>query len=265
MRYKLIASISKSLLLARLKQTLVAAIGVTFSITMFITLLSFMSGMNDLLDGLILNRTAHIRLYKEIKPSDKQPIDISEKYRNNYNFVSSIKPKNENADIRNYTAIMRSLKADKRVTGIAPKIITQVFYNVGSIDLTGTITLTGDIGQTGNTYITGLFSNNNVSITGTGSYLQVPNIKILDNTISTTTGNLDLAFIGTGSGGVTFDNKLKISGTTISNIWPSATTNSQKNILFSPNGTGSVVVDATSYLQIPYSNKNDSLVLYHLV
>lgn len=139
MKYKLIASISKSLLLARLKQTLIAAIGVTFSITMFITLLSFMSGMNDLLDGLILNRTAHIRLFKEIKPSDKQPIDISEKYKNKYNFVSSIKPKNENADIRNYSAIMRSLKADKRVTGIAPKIITQVFYNVGSIDLTGTI------------------------------------------------------------------------------------------------------------------------------
>jgi lipoprotein-releasing system permease protein len=68
MNYKLIADVSRSLLLARWKQTLVAAIGVTFSITMFISLLSFMSGLNDLLDGLIINRTPHIRLYNEIKP-----------------------------------------------------------------------------------------------------------------------------------------------------------------------------------------------------
>ena len=134
--------------------------------------------------------------------------------------------------------------------------VQNTFYTFTGNILTygpATVTLTGDINQTGNTYITGLFSNNNISITGTGSYLQVPNIKILDNTISTT-GNLDLTLVGPGAGGVTFDNKLKISGTTISNIWPSATTNLQKNIFFSPNGTGSVVVDSTSYLQIPYSS-----------
>jgi len=78
MNYKLIASVSKSLLMARWKQTLVAAIGVTFGITMFITLLGFMTGLNDLLDGLIVNRTAHIRLYNEIQPSKKQPIDLSD-------------------------------------------------------------------------------------------------------------------------------------------------------------------------------------------
>jgi lipoprotein-releasing system permease protein len=118
---------------------MVAAIGVTFGITMFITLLSFMSGLNDLLDGLILNRTAHIRLYNEIKASDQQPIDLSEKYKGHYNFVSSVKPKADKAEIRNSGAILRALQADERVVGIAPKIIAQVFYNVGTIDLTGAI------------------------------------------------------------------------------------------------------------------------------
>ena len=55
MNIKLIVQVSISLLLARWKQTLVAAIGVTFSITMFVTLLGFMNGLNDLLDGLIMN------------------------------------------------------------------------------------------------------------------------------------------------------------------------------------------------------------------
>ncbi len=139
MKIKLIASVSISLLLARWKQTLVAAIGVTFSITMFITLLSFMSGLNDMLDGLILNRTPHVRLYNEIKPNKNQPIDQTEKYKQYYNFISSIKPKNDRAEIYNNSAIMQSLKKDDRVLGFAPKIVAQVFYNVGPIDLTGAI------------------------------------------------------------------------------------------------------------------------------
>jgi lipoprotein-releasing system permease protein len=139
MKIKLIASVSLSLLLARWKQTLVAAIGVTFSITMFITLLSFMSGLNDMLDALILNRTPHVRLYNEIKPSKNQPINQFKKYQQYYNFISSIKPKNDRAEIYNNSAIMQSLKKDSRVLGYAPKIVAQVFYNVGPIDLTGTI------------------------------------------------------------------------------------------------------------------------------
>ncbi|MDX2189662.1 MAG: FtsX-like permease family protein [Bacteroidota bacterium] len=139
MKFKLIASVSVSLLLARWKQTLVAAIGVTFSITMFITLLSFMSGLNDMLDNLILNRTPHVRLYNEILPSNHQPIELSDKYKNSYNFIRSIKPKNERLQIYNYGAIVKAIKNDSRVLGIAPKITTQVFYNVGPIDLTGVI------------------------------------------------------------------------------------------------------------------------------
>jgi lipoprotein-releasing system permease protein len=139
MNFKLLVSISGSLLVARLKQTIVAGVGVTFSIAMFITLLSFMSGLNDLLDGLIINRTPHIRLYNEIRPSDLQPIDLSERYKSHHNFISSIKPKNERLQIYNNGAIMDFLKSDPRVSGIAPKITAQVFYNIGAIDLTGVI------------------------------------------------------------------------------------------------------------------------------
>jgi lipoprotein-releasing system permease protein len=139
MNLKLIADVSKSLLLARWKQTLVAAIGVTFGITMFITLLSFMSGLNDMLDGLILNRTPHIRLYNEIQASEHQPVDLYPAYKNHHNFVRSLKPKDELLQIHNSAPIIDALKKDSRVLGVAPKITAQVFYNVGSIDLTGVI------------------------------------------------------------------------------------------------------------------------------
>ncbi len=139
MKYKLILDVSKALLLARWRQTMIAAVGVAFSITMFITLLSFMSGLNDLLDGLIVNRTPHVRLYNEIEPSKIQPLTQSEKYKNHYNFISSVKPKNERQEIYNSGAIIKALKNDSRVLGVAPKITAQVFYNVGAVDLAGVI------------------------------------------------------------------------------------------------------------------------------
>ncbi|MEY4954366.1 MAG: hypothetical protein RI981_451 [Bacteroidota bacterium] len=137
MNIKLIIQVSISLLLARWKQTLVAAIGVTFSIAMFVTLLSFMNGLNDLLDGLIMNRTAHIRLYHDINVSKTQPIDLLSP--STKNFIHSVKPKNQRLEIYNSGQIMQAIKRDERVLGVAPKINAQVFYNVGSVDLTGVI------------------------------------------------------------------------------------------------------------------------------
>ena len=135
----LIISISWAILKARWKQTLIAAIGVTFSITMFIALLSFMSGLNEMLDGLILNRTPHIRLYNDIQPSVNQPIDLTKEYKRGHNFISSIKPKDEKLSLYNNGLILSTLKKDSRVLGVTPKIVSQVFYNVGNIDLIGII------------------------------------------------------------------------------------------------------------------------------
>jgi lipoprotein-releasing system permease protein len=139
MSRSLIVDIAQALLLARWKQTLVAAIGVTFSITMFITLLSFMAGLNDLLDGLILNRTPHVRIYNEIKPSSRQPIQLDSTYINAYHFIHSVKSGNVRQSIYNSGAIMQALKKDKRVLGFSPKITAQVFFNDGSIDITGVV------------------------------------------------------------------------------------------------------------------------------
>lgn len=139
MNRKLIFSIAKALMLARWKQTMIAAVGVTFSITMFVTLLGFMNGLNDLLDNLILNRTPHIRLYNEIKPTKIQPIDKDNSFKESHNFVESIKPNGGRLEIYNNGAIMNLLKNDERVLGYSPKITTQVFYNVGAIDMNGVI------------------------------------------------------------------------------------------------------------------------------
>jgi lipoprotein-releasing system permease protein len=139
MKMKLIFSIAKSLLLARWKQTLIAAVGVTFGIAMFIALLGFMTGLNDLLDGLVLNRTPHIRIYNEIKPNKNQPLNTNAAYKGFYHFIHSVKPAGSRQEIYNSGAIMQALANDERVAGIAPKIMSQVFFNEGVIDITGMV------------------------------------------------------------------------------------------------------------------------------
>ncbi|HLP63888.1 ABC transporter permease [Flavobacterium sp.] len=139
MNFKLIFNIAIHLLRARLKQTVVAAVGVTFGIAMFISLVSFMNGLNDLLDGLMLNRTPHVRLYNEIKPSENQPINLSEKYKNDVNFVNSVKPKDRGKAIYNSKAIIHNLKNDERIIDVAPKITTPVFFNSGTIEISGVV------------------------------------------------------------------------------------------------------------------------------
>jgi lipoprotein-releasing system permease protein len=139
MNFRLILEISRALMVARFKQTLVAAVGVVFSITMFVTLLSFMNGLNIMLDSLVLNRTPHIRFYNQIKPNANQPVDLDPQFAGGYNIIRSVKPSASRISIYDNEAIIKTLLADPEVVGVAPKISTQVFFNVGTTDITGVI------------------------------------------------------------------------------------------------------------------------------
>lgn len=139
MNSKLLLSIARSLLYARKRQTIVAAAGVTFSITMFIALLGFMNGLNELLDGLVLNKTPHIRLYNEILPNPHQPVTIAPAYSQSTNFIHSIKAAGSREQIYDSKAIIQAVLQDERVKGIAPRLGIQVLFNDGNVDIAGRI------------------------------------------------------------------------------------------------------------------------------
>ena len=122
-------------------------------------------------------------------------------------------------------------------------------------NINGTITQTGDWNQTGssNAYITGLFANNNISITGS-SYFSVPDIKLQNSEISVTATDSDLTLTGATTGGVVLDQRLKINSSTISNVWSSPTTDTQKSVILQPNGTGNVTITGTNAVKIPVGN-----------
>ena len=121
--------------------------------------------------------------------------------------------------------------------------------------INGTVTQTGDWNQIGssNAYITGTFGNNNIAITGS-SYFSVPNIKLQNSEISVTSTNTDLTLTGATTGGVVLDQRLKLKDSTISNVWSSPTTDTQKSVIFQPNGTGNVTISSTNAVKIPVGN-----------
>ncbi|MFT7064596.1 MAG: lipoprotein-releasing system permease protein [Sediminicola sp.] len=123
-----------------MKSTVTASLGVTFGIGAYITLVSFMTGLNGMLDDLILNQTPHIHIYNEIEPSEKQPIGLYQDYASAFNVVHSIKPKRTQKKIHNAVPILHYLRADKNVLGATPQLGSQIFYLSGSIELGGKLT-----------------------------------------------------------------------------------------------------------------------------
>lgn len=137
--WRILLNISRTHLLSRIKQTSTAALGVTFGIGTFIILISFMTGLNGLLDGLILNRTPHIHLYNEIKQSEKQPVELYESLKDGFHIIHSIKPKNSQVRIHNALPLISYLRNNEQVRGVAPQVQAQVFYMAGAIELNGSL------------------------------------------------------------------------------------------------------------------------------
>lgn len=137
MNFRLLFSISKTHIWSRKKQSLIAALGVTFGIGTYIIMMGFMNGLNGLLDGLILNRTPHIHLYNEIQPSKLQPVDLYKAYNGKEKIVSSIKPKVIQSKIHNALPMMDFLSKQSYVKGVTAQVKAQSFYLGGSIQLNG--------------------------------------------------------------------------------------------------------------------------------
>jgi len=138
-RLNLLIGISKTHLLAKKKQTMIAALGVTFGISMFIIMMGFMTGLNELLDGLVLNRTPHIQIYNKTTPTEIQPSDLFFDAVKNVNIINSIKPKSRLERIHNALPILSELRKHDKVKGATPQATCKVFYLAGSNNLNGII------------------------------------------------------------------------------------------------------------------------------
>ncbi len=138
MKVSVNTEIAVTYLSSRKKQTLVAAMGVMFGVSMFIFMQSLMKGTNDYFEKMSFNTTPHIRLYSENKVADTHMM-------NNYLRDSSIKildnPKQliQRQGIINPYGVIDQIKKDPRVAAITPQVTANVIYTSGSVQLNGTV------------------------------------------------------------------------------------------------------------------------------
>lgn len=138
-RIKLILDISITHLTSKIKQSTIAALGVMFGIGMFIIMMSFMTGLNQLLDGLVLNRTPHIQIYNRTDPTEIQPAEQYKLLEDGMLVIHSIKPKSRLNRIHNALPILANLKEDNKIKGATPQTTCSVFYLAGTNNLNGII------------------------------------------------------------------------------------------------------------------------------
>jgi len=137
--YKLILDIALTHIFSRPKQSIVATLGVTFGISMFITMIAFMTGVNNLLEDTMLASSSHIKIYNEITNPTSSILNEIKNENDTFIKVWHKKPKKEQSNLKNGFNIVKQLKANPEVYGTSPQLHAQVFYNYGPHLINGII------------------------------------------------------------------------------------------------------------------------------
>jgi lipoprotein-releasing system permease protein len=134
---KLVIEIARTHLVSKPRQTIIAMLGVTFGIGMFIAMVSLMTGLNNFTEELTMTSSPDIHIYHDV--TENRPSIIEQVNAMGINLVHHQKPKNETSKLRNAHQIAALIRKDNHVTGVAPSISSQVFYNYGPVQLSGNI------------------------------------------------------------------------------------------------------------------------------
>ncbi len=140
MNWKLAYTIAVTHLLSKRKQTVVAMLGVTFGISMFIIMISFMTGVNQFLEDMAMDNTPHIRIYKPIELKENKIIaNGKEQTDKDWYVLEHQRPKKELTKIKNGLIMAQRIADMPEVLGVAPQVSSQVFFNNGPVQLPGSI------------------------------------------------------------------------------------------------------------------------------
>jgi lipoprotein-releasing system permease protein len=130
--------IALTYLVSRPKQTAVAALGVTFGISMFIFMNSLISGTNEYFEKVTLSSTPHIRLYSESRLSSPEMLN---RYLGNRSINLISNPHLVDADSRIYNPqlVMDALRKQSQVSAVSPQVIANGICSNGNLQKSGNI------------------------------------------------------------------------------------------------------------------------------
>ncbi len=152
-------------LLARKKQTIITLSGVMLGVTAFITFSGIMTGFQDFIIDQLVNNDSHVRITAREETIEEHSLDLNFFPQEKYVFwLTPPSGKKENARIIHPLGWFQRLKADPRVIGYSPQLVTNALFTRGGNSVSGRIT--------------GIDPNLQIHITNIENYMKVG--KFLD-------------------------------------------------------------------------------------
>jgi lipoprotein-releasing system permease protein len=122
--------IAKVHLTSRFKQLLVAILSVSFGISMYIAMNSFMAGVNNIQTQITFTAMAHIKIYNDL-PANVEPILSIPKDSNTILMVNNARNIQYTQGIKNADAIKNEILNMPEITGVALQLNQNVFIRNG--------------------------------------------------------------------------------------------------------------------------------------
>ncbi len=124
---------------SKLGQTFVAVLGVTFGVSMYIFMNSFMNGVNKTQDDLAFSALSHIRIYNQDNNRDYNPIEGENDQSGTLFHILNKKNIQYTTGIKSATSIVSSVKKQNEVIAIARQVNANVFFRSGAKKVNGII------------------------------------------------------------------------------------------------------------------------------
>jgi lipoprotein-releasing system permease protein len=124
-------------LLSKKRQTVVAMLGVTFGIAIFIFQAGLITGFQTTFIEQTVNTTANIRIYNEAEKNRKSILELLGNNDKSWIIVRNQKPRDENPRLRNGYQIVAQLERHPEVAGVSPFLGSQAILRLGIAQVSG--------------------------------------------------------------------------------------------------------------------------------
>jgi len=130
--------ISWTHLTSKVKQLIVAVLSVTFGISMYVFMNSFMNGVNNAQTDITFTSMSHIRVYND--PAGVSRILLSQKNASDtLNMVSNARHINYTEGILNADEVKQVLQKNKNIVAITEQVNQNVFFRNGVTKVSGSL------------------------------------------------------------------------------------------------------------------------------
>lgn len=126
-------------LLSKKRQTIVAMLGVTFGIAIFIFQAGLMSGFQTMFIEQTVNTSANIRIYNDVQGERPSLLDRFHDDGKTWNVVRNQKPEVEDPNLKNGKQLMDIISRHPDVAGVSPFIGSQAIFKLGIAQISGRV------------------------------------------------------------------------------------------------------------------------------